>query len=130
MFDSSSLLFVEDVYSFNIQKDDIAVWIVLNIGDKQKLFDLLARNLHFPSYFGRNWDALNDLFSDFEWIPQRRIFVLHEDLPLERESKDRKIYLEILIDTISYWQKEEEHEFVAVFPITYRDKIDQILDVV
>lgn len=52
--------------------------IVINerINNKEHLFDVLSKNLNFPSYFGRNWDAVADLLCDFSWYDERIIFIV------------------------------------------------------
>lgn len=36
---------------------------------KEELLDRFARALHFPRYFGGNWDALADCPADMGWAP-------------------------------------------------------------
>jgi len=36
--------------------------------DKQ-LFERISQALHFPGYFGNNWDAMDECLFDMEWIP-------------------------------------------------------------
>jgi hypothetical protein len=37
----------------------------VGIGTPEGLFDAMAAALDFPGYFGRNWDALYECFSDY-----------------------------------------------------------------
>lgn len=52
--------------------------IIINerIDSKDHLFDILSFHLGFPAYFGRNWDAVADLFCDFSWYDERIIFIV------------------------------------------------------
>lgn len=35
------------------------------VSNKLDLFTKLSKALHFPDYFGKNWDALIDLYLEF-----------------------------------------------------------------
>lgn len=37
--------------------------------DKAEFLDRMAAALHFPDWFGRNWDALADCLADMSWQP-------------------------------------------------------------
>lgn len=45
------------------------------------LFTALGQAFHFPDYFGKNWDALDELLRDMEWLPASGyvIIVAHAD---------------------------------------------------
>ncbi len=48
---------------------DVRVVDVSEASDKAGLLDAFARALSFPSWVGRNWDALDDALRDLSWWP-------------------------------------------------------------
>ena len=80
------------------------------------LFLQIADHLHFPSYFGRNWDALLDCFRNFEWIEQFKIILVHDGI-VQLTPNDLRIYLEILSTAMNEWTYWDEHEFEVIFPV-------------
>jgi hypothetical protein len=46
---------------------DVRVVDVAEARDKAGLLDAFARSLAFPSWVGRNWDALDDALRDLSW---------------------------------------------------------------
>ena len=56
---------------------------------KEELLDRFALALKFPSYFGRNWDALADNLADMEWAPANGyVIVVDEAQQLFKEIPD------------------------------------------
>jgi RNAse (barnase) inhibitor barstar len=47
----------------------IAVLDGTDAATRSGFFQELARSLDFPDYFGRNWDAVYDCLTDFNWLP-------------------------------------------------------------
>ena len=92
------------------------------------MFTALAQALHFPDYFGNNWDALYDVVCDFGWLQSRQIVIVHHDIPLLTTKRDAKIYLSILNDSVKSWKPEEDHELLAVFPTRYEKEIVTLLE--
>lgn len=80
-----------------------------------ELFDELERKLEFP-YFGRNWDALNDLLLDLFWIKEKHIIIAHPVYPhLNKECWN--IYLEILEECIDLYKRYDNGQrLYIVFP--------------
>jgi hypothetical protein len=85
------------------------------LSTKEQLLDALDRELRFPDYFRRNWDALDECMGDLAWIPQKKVVLLHQDVP-DLEPRALKAYLEILNDAVAKWNQGEEHELIVVFP--------------
>ncbi len=76
---------------------------------KQGLFQELAAALNFPSYFGKNWDALDECLSDLEWLPAAGyiIFISEAGELLADDLKELKILLHVLNKAGSFWATEK-----------------------
>ena len=48
--------------------EDTFIGYVYKVRDKMDLFLNLSKALVFPNYFGENWDALCEVYRDFDWI--------------------------------------------------------------
>lgn len=114
----------KDNYALN-SPNDFSVHIQM-ANDKRQLLRQLNDKLLFP-YFGFNWDALYDCLRDFNWVRQRKIIIIHDDLPkIERHSL--KIYINILIDAMNDWKEGEEHSLDIIFPKQYEQEIASLLN--
>lgn len=81
--------------------------------DKQVLMQRIAAALQFPSWFGGNWDALEDCLGDLSWSKAGGHVLLFEgavDLPAD----ERGILLDILASAAAGWM-ERGRPFFAVF---------------
>jgi len=108
--------FTMDVEALHIDRSvDFVADIPPNLGSCGMLFDALRKWLQLPSYFGNNWDALDECLRDLWWIDRRRVFILHSDLP-NLGPKETLTYLDILSYCVRDWKPGEEHELVVVFP--------------
>ena len=90
--------------------------IPASVRSKQKLLRILADHLQFPSYFGNNWDALEECLRDLSWLPTGDIEIHHRDIPLPPGSQDRRIYLQILEAASAFWATSNVRRFESVFP--------------
>lgn len=75
-------------------------WIIVRLPGrlrrKQDLLQALATGLKFPSYFGFNWDALEECLCDLSWLDaEKGVVLLHEQIPLA-DREQRETYTEIL----------------------------------
>ncbi len=84
-----------------------------------------------PDYFGFNWDALDECLRDLQWIEQREIVLVHDDMP-KLSEKELKTYLDILVYAIEDWQNFRdqqdwqnwiEHKLEVVFPESAKEWI-------
>lgn len=69
---------------------------------KEKLLSVLAAKLRFPSYFGHNWDALEECLRDLSWLgEQPRVVIVHEAFPFSSAGEALAIYQGILADAVA-----------------------------
>lgn len=108
------------------EKDFVAV-IPKEITEPELLLLVLYEKLKFPSYFGFNWNALDECLRDFHWNDKYRIVIVHEELP-RLQDKDLKIYLEVLRDCANDWKPQEEHKLVIYFPFHSYATIQSMLN--
>ena len=92
------------------------------IRSKQKLMAVLADKLHFPRYFGHNWDALEECLNDLTWLRDRGIVIAHEDLPFGASSSNRRTYLDILRGAVEHHAKGSR-SLTVVLPADLQNEI-------
>ena len=84
---------------------------VVTVDAKENLFDSLARGLAFPDWFGRNWDALEDVLGDLSWRKGDGHVVIFRTFP---GGEDFGILVDVLRTTAEYWAGRGK-PFFAVF---------------
>ena len=94
------------------------------IDSEREWLEALGSALHFPGYYGVNWDAFWDCICDLEWLPEGSVVIRHEDLPLEGDSDIVRTYLSILEDAVEKWANSDERSLIIVFPPHIKGKID------
>jgi len=80
-------------HNYRLDSFDCSAWL-----SEKDMHEALASGLEFPSYYGRNLDALNDCISDLE-IPEEsgRVLVFHRyDLFASKFPKAAWIILDII----------------------------------
>lgn len=74
------------------------------------LFKEFARTFRLPSYFGKNWNALDECLNDLEWMEGDCYIVgindMHEVLIFD--DYDLDVLFEILFDTCKGWSEEKD----------------------
>ena len=134
-----SLFKFTDPSIYKTSADSFVLQIPHGIESKMELLDALSNTGKFPSYFGKNWDALFDCLRDFSWISQKQVVILHSDLPLIGNAQECQIYLETLQTSIKDWagrptqlqplsepQSVTNHNLVVVFPIANQNDVLRI----
>ena len=90
----------------------------------QDLFAEFARALQFPSYFGNNWDAMDECLNDLSWLPPGAVIVTVADAAdlLQFDAELKKL-IQILSSTSVKWneprrahqEKQRGRPFHSVF---------------
>ena len=81
--------------------------------DKQAIMERIARALEFPSWFGGNWDALEDCLTDLSWSKAGGHVLLLEGAA-ELPADERGILVDILAAAAAWWI-DRKRPFFAVF---------------
>src|SRR5687768_2646149 len=71
-----------------------------DLASRDQLFSALERGLTFPSYWGRNWDALLDMLRDLTWLPDEEVRVIHDRVPADT-SWGWSTYLDVVADAVA-----------------------------
>ena len=82
---------------------------------KRDLMSIYSRELQLPSYFGWNWDALEECLRDLSRLPAGRIAIIHEGLPLARSHKSQRVYLQMLRE-VAATSTASSHPIAVVLP--------------
>ena len=75
---------------------------------KAQMLGLLGRTLEFPSWFGRNWDALEDCLTDLSWIEQPGVVIHVTEFGAyaKADPDGFAILLDIFKTSAEYWRGE------------------------
>ena len=98
-----------------------------NIVSKQVLITMLDEQLNFPSYFGGNWDSLEECLRDLSWLPAGQVVLTHADVPLINEVANARTYLAILDGAIGKMSKSDDRTLYVIFPVKFREQIEWLL---
>ena len=72
---------------------------------KADLLRAVAAEHHFPDYFGNNWDALIDCWSDMSWLPAKGYvtLILHADTFQSAHAKAHDELVTVCNDVAERW---------------------------
>jgi hypothetical protein len=72
---------------------------------KRGLLAELARALEFPADSGRNWDALEEMLADLEWLPAKGylLVVTNGDELLVEHPEDYETFIDIMNSVAKEW---------------------------
>ena len=120
-----AFLFRDDLC--DAEADGLVVDVPVGCSSRDELFNAFKEQLGFPDYFGGNWDAFSDALRDLSWIDYKRIVLRHSGKPLV-DRNDLRVYLTVLIECITDWERDDRHELVAVFPRSFEAEARSLLD--
>ncbi|HVB62628.1 MAG TPA: hypothetical protein VNE61_15660 [Ktedonobacteraceae bacterium] len=132
-YEITALTFVDNAGNFTGGNGDFVARMPGQIATEDELLRILGKVLHFPDDYSPewlNWNLVNDALSDLLWIEQRRIILIHKDLPVAKELDVLGLYLQCLIGAKQnrrLVRLPARHELMFVFPSNSYSTIDYIL---
>lgn len=77
-----------------------------DIADKASFLQASASAMHFPAYFGQNWDAFEESINDLAWVPARGYVILFDDVAryASQAPEQWAMAYDILLGAIAQWQ--------------------------
>ncbi len=77
------------------------------INNKNSFLAACASALHFPDYFGRNWDAFEECLNDLSWVTAKGYVVLYDNAEnfARNAPEEWDVAFDILGDAVGNWQK-------------------------
>ncbi len=80
----------------------------------RKFYEVMARTLDFPDYFGFNLDSLDELLNDLSWIENEKLAIhilRSEEFLIQERNRDKILTLLDLLDaTCEDWKWIESDE--------------------
>jgi len=80
-----------------------------DVADKAGFLSAVATALHFPAYFGMNWDALHDCLTDLSWQPAAGYVLYFAAFRTfaETDGVDAGIVSHVLQSAAHFWRENE-----------------------
>jgi RNAse (barnase) inhibitor barstar len=78
------------------------------IEGKEQFLNAVSVAMHFPDYFGNNWDAFEDCLTDLDWIDAKGyvIYFDHTDGFASHHESQLETVAELFQDAVTYWNGE------------------------
>ncbi|MFL6057240.1 MAG: barstar family protein [Actinoallomurus sp.] len=100
-------------------------WLdVRGVRDKQALLQRCAEELVLPSYFGRNWDALEECLRDLSWVPANTGYLVIYDHWRELADADpaaHRTLLDVFGAAVEHW-RDTSTPMAVLLPVTEEDR--------
>jgi RNAse (barnase) inhibitor barstar len=111
IFSKKEELFFED--------EELYVEIV-NVQDKESLFEQIGEKLLFPSSFNHDWNSFSECLCDLKWLDVRTVTIYHGSLSTLNDSAFNT-YVNILINSIYSWIYSMDRKYFRVI-FSHQDK--------
>ena len=81
----------------------------MEIKSKEDLLRRLSEEMKFPSYFGSNWDALEECLNDLSWLPARGYVIqfANADNFINNSLSDFRIFTQVIDSASDRWKVDE-----------------------
>ncbi len=95
------------------------------IKTKSQFLGLLGRVLTFPTWYGRNWDALEDCLTDLSWIEEAGLVIEIDGYAgyAATDPDGFAILLDIFKTSAEYW-RSEGRPFWVIFTGPYSARLE------
>jgi len=76
--------------------------------DQESLMRAISTEMHFPAYFGYNWNALEDCLRDLQWIPADNYCFIWKDAQklLLNAPLDFVTFLDVFFEVSEWWHEQ------------------------
>ncbi len=90
---------------FDRNSDKVIISSGSHMRDWDEFSSTIADIFSFPSYYGKNWDAMLDCIRDLEWLEFKRFFVIipNAEKIFIREPKEFDTFLDVFKITGRHW---------------------------
>ncbi len=84
--------------------------------DKHSFLSASAHAMHFPAYYGHNWDAFEECITDLSWLPAAGYVLLYDHAVAfaAQHPQEWATAFAILDSTVAYWQQQGRPFFVLL----------------
>ena len=79
-----------------------------HIQKKEQFLNHVSMAMHFPDYFGHNWDAFEECITDLDWVDADGyvIYFDHTDGFAAQHESQLETVVELFADAVAYWKRE------------------------
>lgn len=93
------------------------------VSEKESFLQTFSNAMHFPDYFGKNWDAFEECITDLSWLEFDILVLLYKDANLFANNRpdEFNVAMTILVSASKYWleKKRPMHVFLTASNPTF-----------